>query len=239
MRTSRSQPANTAMQRVILDEAMALLRLQMEKEADYQELEAAFGLLASEAEDATAHEGISAVDTEPISTLVPLPHPKPSTIAREPQKGTSPPPGEATASGGSRARKHRFRKRSEDQEREPPATNRGSHRAVLVPEPDGLGAEDDILESAVGQSLQLSVNAVASTLWRSESVTIVMHAVPTQLEHILAVRDIEHAGMVFSTVKTDSGLISWLSLACGGGIRLTRRDGLFYVHGCLESGGTV
>ena len=63
-----------------------------------------------------------------------------------------------------------------------------------------------------------------------EAVVIPMHVTAAQSDNILAVCDMERVGMVLVTAKSSRGLVSWLALSGGGGIRLQRSGGLIYLR---------
>ena len=80
---------------------------------------------------------------------------------------------------------------------------------------------------------------LVAALSTDEAVAIPMHVTAAKSESILAVCDIERAGMLLTTAKSSRGLVSWLALRGGGGIRLHRNGGLMYLRGQQDESGGI
>ena len=112
-------------------------------------------------------------------------------------------------------------------------TERGRDSYGSVPEfpTPGQRAELDRLQDIACQQQVSRVSAISVTMSQSSQFSITMHVVPAQDVHILAVCDLEKVGMTFNMVKDKNGdNQSWLALKEGGGVALSRKAGLFYLH---------
>ena len=96
----------------------------------------------------------------------------------------------------------------------------------------------DGLHDAACQQHMRRISAVSALVSQTTQFCIATHVVPAQDEHILALCDLEKAGMMFNTVKDANGdNVSWLAITGGGGVSLSRRAGLFYLHGYKSQDG--